>query len=301
MLLIPPRIPMGNLSHSALSFLNRLVRRVPRGVKRGIADFPGVLGLFERFYGKDLAEIRTPEGFRLAVNPWFHSNLVAAGDLGAYEPETRGAILRLTRPGMTAYDIGANVGIFSFLFASIVKDGTVYAFEPERNNYLYFEKSLAMNGARNIVLDRRAIGRATETARFDRRGGAFSGRLVGDRPGYKPTRNIARVETVSVDFLVAEEGYRAPDIVKIDVEGNEYMVLEGMRNILMTHGPIIICELHTHLGEKSERVLELLHDCGYAVSPVGSSTTTEKRDSAPAELSRETHITAIKQTSPSDA
>jgi len=62
-----------------------------------------------------------------------HSNLIHSKNLLSYEPKIRKAIQKFTKPGMIAYDIGANVGVFSFLFASIVnKEGHVYAFEPEK-------------------------------------------------------------------------------------------------------------------------------------------------------------------------
>ncbi|MBI4420276.1 MAG: FkbM family methyltransferase [Gemmatimonadetes bacterium] len=248
----------------------RLVKRVagllPRRVVRAILDFPGVLALAERVSQAETVEVRSPEGARILMNPLFHLDFVAARSLADYEPAIRRAIATLAAPGMTAYDIGANVGVFSFLLASRVGPrGAVFAFEPEPNNYRQLERSVRLNRAPNIILDRRAIGRTRGTARFDRRGGAFSGRLIGERPGYTPTDNVITVETVSVDELVQDEGLPPPDLVKIDVEGNEGLVLEGMVRTLEAHGPVIICEVHTHLGDAVERVRDLLVGHGYAI------------------------------------
>jgi FkbM family methyltransferase len=279
----------------ALSFVNRAARIVPRGLRRRIADFPGILGLFEKLSRNQFQEVRTPEGYRLALNPLFHSNLVASGNLEDYEPEIRALIRKFTMPGMTAYDIGANVGVFSYLFASIVgKDGMVYAFEPEKNNCVCFEKSLAMNPGANVILDRRAVGSAQGEQLFDRRGGAFSGRLIGREAHYRTTENVEQVQTVSIDHLVNAEGFRPPDILKIDVEGNEGMVLEGMRGILASRAPIIICELHTHLGDSSERVLSLLREFGYEIHSADEMLADLPAHSAGATPAGERHIVAIK-------
>ena len=275
--------------------INFIGRFIPKGFKRRIADLPGMLNLFEKLSKSELQEVPTPEGGTLIINPLFHSNLMHAGDLEGYEPDIREAIKQLAKPGMVAYDIGANIGIFSFLFASIVgADGFVYSFEPEENNYFCFEKSQILNKYNNIILDKRPVGTRKSKEIFDRRGGAFSGRLIGGGL-YDQTDNIKMVEVVSIDYLVKEESYRAPDIIKIDVEGNEIMVLEGMRYILENFNPIIICELHSHLGESPTSAKEILSSYGYSISDINVATVG--RSIPPKGSSKkalEKHILAIK-------
>jgi len=283
------------LRKKLLSLINRFGQAIPKRIQRRIADFPGILKLFEKLSNNELMEIPTPEGFSLVINPLFHYNLVHSGDLRDYEPGIRKVILKFTRPGMVAYDIGANVGIFSFLFASIVGDeGFVYSFEPEENNYSCLEKSLKKHAEKNIILDKRAVGKSEGTENFDRRGGAFSGRLVGDAL-YESTGNIRIVETVSLDYVVKVQGYRIPDILKIDVEGNEGMVMEGMKNILNDHDPMVICELHSHLGESSEQVTDLLSFYGYSIFDVNDALTDNYRNETASNTSEDRHIIAIKR------
>ena len=279
-----------------LSFINRIGRWVPKPLQRRIADHPGVLGLFEKISHGQFREISTPEGNRLVINPLFHANLAAADRLSRYEPGIRNAIIKFTQPGMTAYDIGANVGVFSFLFAFLVKkNGIVYAFEPEKNNYRCLEQSVARNDIHHIFIDKRAVGCKRGREIFDRRGGAFSGRLVGDGAVYDVTDNTELVETVSIDSLVADDGFSSPDIVKIDVEGNEGAVLEGMAHTLDTYHPIIICELHTHLGETGDRVINLLRDHDYAISDVGGIVSQGHQPATSIDISRHKHIVALKR------
>lgn len=279
-----------------LSLINRVGQALPKRIQRRIADYPGVLEFLQKMSDGELMEVLTPEGCRLVVNPLFHSNLIRFGSLLDYEPEIRKTIMKFTKPGMAAYDIGANVGVFSFLFESIVGvDGVVYAFEPERNNYNCLKKSLEKHNNKNIVFDKRAVGKSKGKEKFDRRGGAFSGRLIGDAL-YDTTDNIEIVETVSVDYVVKEEGYRVPDILKIDVEGNEGLVLEGMTNILNTHRPIIICELHTHLGESSEKVISLLSSYGYTISDLKGALNENGSGSTTSNVPSERHIIAVRHT-----
>jgi FkbM family methyltransferase len=287
---------MNSLRKILINCINRIGQSVSRRFQRRIADFPGVLKFFKKLSTGEQVEITTPEGCHLNINPLFHSNLISTHDLRNYEPEIREVILKFTRSDMVAYDIGANVGIFSFLFASIVgEDGLVYSFEPEENNYTCLEKSIEKHDKKNMVLDKRAVGNTKSTEKFDRRGGAFSGRLIGNGL-YHTTGNIKTVETVSIDYVVNEEGYRVPDILKIDVEGNEGMVLEGMKNIMATHSPIVICELHTHLGESKDHVINLLSCYGYTISNVRDVLAMNSPSETPSNTPFGRHIVAINHT-----
>lgn len=289
---------MVQLKRLLLSYANEIGRRLPKKIQRFIVDFPGILKFLERFSRGESSEIVSPEGYRILINPLFHSNLASLGNLNEYETDIRRAISALTKPGMVAYDVGANVGVFSFLFASIVgQTGTVYAFEPERNNYFYLGRSIELNGTSNVILDNRAIGRDTSVALFDRRGGAFSGRLVNGGAGYQPTHNVVSVPTVCIDDLIEKEGYRAPHILKIDVEGNEGMVLEGMRRTLKEHHPIIVCELHAHLGDSPTYVGQLLIEHGYSFLGLASAARGDAQHTHTPilDISKEHHIVAIKR------
>ena len=278
-----------------LAALNRCGQMLPKRIQRFIVDFPGILKLLEKLSRDNMQEIRTPEGQRLMINPMFHSNLIHTVSLGKYEPVIRKSILQLTRPGMTAYDIGANVGVFSFLFAAAVHpEGIVYAFEPERINYTCLDKSIIINNCKNIILDQRAVGKSRGKEQFDRRGGAFSGRLVGNNVSYNKTDNMEIIETVSIDYLIKEESYQVPDIIKIDVEGNEGLVIEGMRHTLASHHPIIICELHTHLGESGRDIIESLINHGYCITDAGNKLPVKFMPETDTAM-LPTHIIAIKQ------
>lgn len=247
-----------------LSLINRLGERLPKKLQRAIVDFPGVLALLGKLSSGAKEQVVSPEGYLIEINPLFHSNLTKNRGLECYEPDMRQAIIRLSEPGFTAYDIGANVGIFSFLFLSLVgPKGHVYAFEPEPNNNECLRRSIEKSGTDGITLDRRAVGNKVDVALFDRRGGAFSGRLVSDNEKYNPTDNIIEVRSTTLDRLVSDEGYFLPDIMNIDVEGNEALVLSGMTGILRDNPPIIICELHQHLGDSVEKVEVILGEAGY--------------------------------------
>lgn len=67
------------------------------------------------------------------------------------------------------------------------------------------------------------------------------------------------VELVTVDELLAAGQLRPPTVVKIDVEGAELAVIEGMRATLAQHRPAIICELH----ETQREFVRAMEELGY--------------------------------------
>lgn len=145
------------------------------------------------------------------------------------------------------YDLGANVGVSSLFFASLYPQATVYGFEPLPEN---FEVCLLnYRGIRNSSqVFPWAVGAKSGLATFDCKNDSRGGRLKSTQPDQN-LQTIAQIQVkiISVTDLIEKEGLPPPDLLKIDVEGAEYDVLEGLadyadsvRSIyLETHGDSI--------------------------------------------------------------
>lgn len=71
-----------------------------------------------------------------------------------------------------------------------------------------------------------------------------------------------KVKTVPLDLFKEELGIpEAPDVIKIDVEGAEYLVLLGAKNTLLSKKPIIFLEIHSMLNMFN--VVSLLSSMSY--------------------------------------
>ena len=75
--------------------------------------------------------------------------------------------------------------------------------------------------------------------------------------------NRIRVRVRSVDEMVTAGEIEPPDIMKIDVEGAEMLVLEGAKNTLQLHHPVLFVEIHS--SELLEQCTSLLEELGYVV------------------------------------
>jgi FkbM family methyltransferase len=161
---------------------------------------------------------------------------------GGNELPVQLAVQELLSPGDVFYDIGANVGFFAMLAAREVgPGGAAYAFEAVAEIAAAAERNAVLNGLSNVTVVTAAVSDTDGSAELlltTHPGGAT---LAG---GQTPPdlRGRRKVDTVRLDTLLAAGRIRAPQLVKIDVEGAEPAVLAGMTELLAAHHPALICE-----------------------------------------------------------
>lgn len=165
--------------------------------------------------------------------------------LGTYEPQLQAAIGTFAGPSMTAYDVGANLGYTALLLArALGPAGKVFAFEPEPRNLARLAGHLAANpeGDR-IEVVAAAAGARNGRARLRLHRSTSMGKLEGAGGRGRGYAGAIPVQLVSLDQFAAGRN-RPPQLVKIDVEGAEGMVFQGMRRTLDRVRPVIFVELH---------------------------------------------------------
>ena len=171
------------------------------------------------------------------------------------------------RFGEVAYDVGANVGLYSVLLAQAVgPEGCVIAFEPDSQSYLHLQQNLALNGLTNVRALPTALGEERVVSKLYRGEGNADSSLV--RPAADKDLGHQLVEVVRGDELVESQNLPVPRLVKIDVEGYEYAVLNGLRKTLAHPAcEIVCCEVHPRLlppEVKPEAIVNFLHSLGFA-------------------------------------
>jgi FkbM family methyltransferase len=138
------------------------------------------------------------------------------------------------------------------------ESGAVYAFEPVPGNADAIRRNALGNGFDWVEVVERAAwsssGRGTVLVPGDTSWSHLE--ATGRHPD---TQATIEVEQAALDDLVAGGEARPPTVVKIDTEGAEIGVLEGMRAILAEHRPVVICELHG----TNERFVALMDELGY--------------------------------------
>ncbi len=187
--------------------------------------------------------------------------------LGTHEPAVQKALTRLTRDGMTVYDVGTYIGFFTLLLSRAVGDsGRVIALEPNPETYRRLNRNLRLNHRENVrtLMLAAADKSGRELFQTAKNEQSPEAHLVTSAsvPESDPAPKL-EVETVALDDLVFGRGFPRPDLLKIDVEESEVRVLAGMKRILAQCRPIIICE--THNPDASRRVTGMLQRHNYSI------------------------------------
>ncbi|ONI91302.1 hypothetical protein ALI22I_09590 [Saccharothrix sp. ALI-22-I] len=187
--------------------------------------------------------VTTGWGARLTVFAEDSSHFGDFLESGVSWPLETEILLDLVDEGMTVLDVGANFGYHTSLFAARVGErGRVVAMEPEPAMAAMLDRNVEANGYRNVSTIRAAAGAVDGVAELWCSTTNFACHSL-NRDLVPAVARSVTVPVITLDGLYARNpGFRAPDLVKIDVEGWESEVLIGARATLLTHRPVLWLE-----------------------------------------------------------
>jgi FkbM family methyltransferase len=208
------------------------------------------------------------------------------GRAEGYEQRFRSEMLARIRPGDCAWDVGANIGVYSELFAGAVGPaGKVISFEPS-------DACVSIMDAQSRGRPDGASWQIVPVALSDKDGEAWLSVVSGEiSPGNHLVNcnegSAVSVKTSRGDSLLAA-GYEAPTFIKIDVEGFEGEVLDGMGSSLDFPSLHTVCvEVHFNIlngrGKPHEptRIVRMLEDRRFSVKWVDRSHFIAGRHPSP--------------------
>ena len=187
---------------------------------------------------------------------------------GHAEPEIRDTFATLLKHlgGEGCFwDVGANVGLFTWACASQCPGWEIVSFEPDEQNLVCLRRTAQRwphPGQRTVPV---AVAERCGRTQFlvDDLSGATGTLEPVERSfnylHYGRCPPARQIETVTLDSLIAA-GARPPDLVKIDVEGAEPRVLAGAAELVAASRPVLLLECYDH----REELVSRLESCGYA-------------------------------------
>jgi FkbM family methyltransferase len=197
--------------------------------------------------------------------------------LGLYERDTVALCARVIRPGMTVLDIGAHIGYFTRLFASMVgMGGKVYAFEPHPENFLLL-KSNTSRFSNVVLMDKGASDVNDSGCLFicNSKGYEESGRYsLFRQPDSIADASLTEIKLIALDTFWEELGRPRIDLIKMDIEGAEPKALKGAEQLIRHHKRIIlVTEFHpANLrsgGTDPEEFLDFVSSLGFRWAVIG--------------------------------
>jgi FkbM family methyltransferase len=188
---------------------------------------------------------------------------------GIWEPKVTAFVRDSVKPGDVVVDIGAHVGYYTLLTSRLVGDaGRVVAVEPNPPTIARLERNLALNRSRNVVVQKVACTDAETTLKFYQAPLENTGESSMSKDSARQGTEII-VPGVPLDKIIQSLGLTHVNFVKIDVEGAEVMVLNGMKSVLATHHPILEIELVDErlksMGASLAAAKSLIQSYGYTL------------------------------------
>lgn len=260
--------------------VGRLPYFVPHWSKPLLRFFSGpLLKLYSDSYRslyssiKDEILVKTPMGPYIYVRYWDLVERECA--IGTWERTYMNFFRSRIKKGDVVVDVGAYIGIFSLLASGLVgSSGLVYSFEPVPNSYQRLVRNLDANNAKNVraynlgLSDKKekvclAVPREIPAEASLSRVGTWS--ELTKR--MKLHKDMVEAELVPFDELAKANELREINIVKVDAEGAELKVLEGMKSTLTENDLVLFLELLPTLlnltGGSISEVILLLIECGF--------------------------------------
>lgn len=178
----------------------------------------------------------------------------------SFEPETILLFEKLITPNQYIFDVGANIGYLSLHFSNLTgPKGQVFSFEPEMKNFGKLEQNIQINQLSNIKTFKIALSNINSTLKLyhssDNNLGSHS-LMHSDLL----SNTFEEVPAIRFDDFVKSNDISKIDVIKIDVEGAETEVIEGMYDSIIQFKPNLIIELNDRVQRSRNSTADLLKE-----------------------------------------
>jgi FkbM family methyltransferase len=184
-------------------------------------------------------------------------------------------IKKYLRPGDTFLDVGANVGVYTLLAASLVgPDGTVHAFEPGSKALGYLYENISLNKLSNVHVHELALSDRAGDAQLVAGGDDCVASLVAEA-GDTPASGATKITCVTLDDYLRDATFA---MAKLDIEGAEPMALRGaVQHLQRGNPPVLQIEMDGYskkYGVETHDFVAELAGLGYDVGMYDSTRNT---------------------------
>lgn len=218
--------------------------------------------------------------FRLTVSDGAKSYLFQPGNLTEYyraltfftkEEGTIAWLDNSLKQNDVLFDIGANVGLYSLYAAKLNRGVKVYAFEPHKITFVKLMENIRTNDAMGVIhpigipLDSGSNVSTLNYASFES-GSSMSqvGHAIHPEDGAFQPKLEEIIYCVALDDLIEKGAVPSPTHIKIDVDGNEIRILNGMAKLLASAQKPRSIQVEANPGQKQD-VTALLSKFGYKI------------------------------------
>lgn len=156
-------------------------------------------------------------------------------------------------PEPLIFDCGANIGLTIIYFKWLYPNSVIYAFEPDKITFELLKKNVEQNNFSNVHLFNSAISNKNGQVEFfvDNEN---PGSLLMSKFKERNNKDKTIVDSISLTNFIRDKRLKNIDLVKMDVEGSEFEVIEDLyENDLLKEINKFYIEYHHKIeGQKSK-------------------------------------------------
>ncbi len=201
-----------------------------------------------------------------------------------WEPKITQLVKEIIKKDQIVIDVGANIGYFTTLFSKLVgTTGKVYAFEPAPINFEILQRNILLNNLKNTLIYQAAASNVSDTQDLYLSTWNFGDNRLFGKP--RDERDLER-EKIKVDTIRLDETIQDKiNLIKIDVQGFEWQVIDGAKKLIDDNNDIkIIFEFTPQLlklnGVKPEDLLYRLLEMNFNIYDIGAGNNLINYDIA---------------------
>jgi FkbM family methyltransferase len=192
---------------------------------------------------------------------------------GVWEPLITRYVTSTLKEGDIAVDVGANIGYYTLLFSKAVgRSGHVYAVEASPTIFGMLEANIRLNELQNVTAINAAVSdhACRVPIYLDKNGNLGGSTTVADVAASKGDEVEAIVEGDTLPNLISPDVLCRARLIKIDVEGAELPVLQGLASLLprLALNAELIMEINASAlaqrGSKPDELLDLFRAAGFS-------------------------------------
>lgn len=284
------------MKNKIISLTSFLAGKLPLNVKQALYRFPPlariIRGSINSAVEDGLSEIVVAAGDLKGYKVLLNLKKEKSRWLGTYEPELQAALKVFIKPGMTIYDVGANIGYVSLMLAHHAGgNGKIFAFEALPSNIERINRNIELNNLKNVTVVSAAVMDKSDPVTFYVHDSVGMGKAAGSAGRFaEKYKDEITVEGITLDEFVFVQRNPAPSVVKMDIEGGEVLALPGMNRVLREFHPVMLLELH---GPESEQTAwEILTSQGYTIRQMAEGYPVI---TTPEELGWKAYLIAVKE------
>lgn len=218
---------------------------------------------------------KVPAGVEMLITPteWLDQRML----FGVYEPWLKKIIEMTVRKGEACIDIGTHKGYFTLIMAKQTgPEGKVVSIDPDPRVFERLDQNCERNGFHWVERHPLALGETEGSIELE----------LNPKPGdssrfHRQSVNLGQVRSVHVpmktlDQLLEETGFfenrKALSFIKMDAEGSEPLIWQGMKKTLETYNPVVFTEFHFDClkaaGTSAQEFKDQLESEGWLVNRV---------------------------------